>query len=109
MTRWIAALLVTVSLAGASQAYAQDAVPGPGLVEASFIPGGGVFFTEGKDTQEPSFGNYDLGGAIAVNFTRYLGVEGEVSGALGVSQDLELGGLTADRTTPHILNYSGNL
>ena len=109
MTRWIAVLLATIGVIGTSQAYAQEAAPGPGLVEVSIIPGGGVFFTEGKDTQEPSFGNYDLGGAVAVNFNRYIGVEGEVSGALGLSQDLQFGGLTADRKTPNILNYSGNV
>ena len=38
-----------------------------------------TFFTEGKDTQGPSFGNYDLGGSVAVNFNRYVGVEGEVA------------------------------
>lgn len=109
MTRWIAVLLAVVVLLGTSQAYAQETEPGPGLVEASIIPGGFVFFTENTDTQEPSFGNYDLGGAVAVNFNRYVGVEGEVSGALGVSQNLQFGGLTADRKTPHMLNYSGNV
>ena len=50
-----------------------------------------------------------MGGAVAVNFNRYVGVEGEVSGALGVTQNLQFGSITADRTTPHLLNYSGNL
>jgi hypothetical protein len=109
MTRWIAVLLALVSLAGAGQAYAQEAEPGPGLVEISIIPGGFVFFTEDTDTDEPSFGNYDLGGAVAVNFSRYVGVEGEVSGAVGVSQNLQFGGVTADRTPPHFLNYTGNV
>jgi hypothetical protein len=79
------------------------------VVEATIIPGGGTFFTEGKDTQGPSFGNYDLGGSVTVNFTRYVGVEGEVSGSLGVSQSLDFNGQTADIKTPHLLNYSGNL
>lgn len=109
MTRWIAALFALASLTGASQADAQEIAPGPGRVEVSVIPGGFVFFTEDTDTQEPSFGNYDLGGAVAVNFSRYVGVEGEVSGALGFSQDLQLAGLSVDQKTPHILNYSGNL
>jgi hypothetical protein len=109
MTRWIAALIAAVALTGTGQASAQETVAGPGRVEVSVIPGGFVFFTEGADTQEPSFGNYDLGGAVAVNFNRYVGVEGEVSGALGVSQDLQFGGLSADRTTPNILNYGGNV
>jgi hypothetical protein len=111
MTRWIAVLLVAlIGLVGASQASAQEpTTPGPGRVEVSIIPAGGVFFTENTKTNEPSFGNYDLGGALAVNVNRYVGFEAEVSGAFGVSQGLEFAGLTTDRKTPHMLNYSGNL
>src|SRR2546428_12982089 len=106
MTRWIAALLVAVGLVGARQAYAQDVVPGPGAVVVTIIPGGATFFTEGKDTKGPSFGNYDLGAGVEVNFNRYVGVEGEVSGALGISQDLPIGGGRANLKTPHPLNHS---
>jgi len=111
MTRWIAVLLVAATgfIAGSSRAYAQEVSSGPGRVEVSIIPAGGVFFTERTETGEPSFGNYDLGGAVAVNFNRYVGVEGEVSGALGISQDFQFGGITANRKTPDILNYSGNV
>lgn len=109
MTRFIAALLVVGSVIGTSQAYAQEAGPGPGLVEVSIIPGGGLFFTESKDTQEPSFGNYDLGGALTVNFSRYVGIEGEVAGAIGISQDLQLGAFASKTKTPNLLNYSGNI
>lgn len=109
MTRWIAALIAAVGLVGAGQAYAQEAARGPGVVEVTVIPGGATFFTEGKDTHGPSFGNYDLGAGVAVNFNRYVGVEGEVSGALGISQDLQFGGSTSSVKTPNLLNYSGNL
>src|SRR5438874_2464415 len=109
MTRWIAILLAVVGLVGTGTAYAQEAAPGPGVVEVTIIPGGGTFFTQGKTTQGPSFGNYGLGAGVSVNFNRYVGVEGEVSGALGISQNLQFAGLTANQTTPHILNYSGNL
>jgi|KBSSwiStaDraftv2_1062776.scaffolds.fasta_scaffold164843_2 hypothetical protein len=110
MTRWIAVLLVAgVGIVGSNRADAQEAAPGPGRVEVSIIPAGGVFFTERTETNEPSFGNYDLGGAVAVNFNRYVGVEGEVSGALGIAQDLQFGGLTSNLKTPDILNYSGNV
>jgi hypothetical protein len=109
MTRWIAVLLAVTGLVGTTQAYAQEATPGPGRVEVSIIPAGGVFFTERTETQEPSFGNYDLGGAVAVNFNRFVGVEGEVSGALGITQDLQFGGSTSNLKTPDILNYSGNV
>ena len=67
-------------------------MPGPGAVVVTIIPGGGTFFTEGKDTNGPSFGNYDLGAGVTVNINRYVGIEGEVSGALGVSQNLQIGG-----------------
>jgi len=109
MKRSIAVLLAVMSLAGARSALAQESAPGPSRVVVTIIPAGGMFFTEGKDTNGPSFGNYDLGAGVAVNFNRYVGVEGEVSGALGISQNLQFAGLTANQTTPHILNYSGNL
>jgi Outer membrane protein beta-barrel domain len=110
MTRWIAVLLVvTAGFLGTSRASAQEISPGPGRVEISFIPAGGVFFTEETDSQQPSFGAYDLGAAFALNFNRYVGVEGEVSGALGITQDLDFGAVTLNRKTPHILNYSGNV
>ena len=110
MKRWIAVLAVAVAgFVGSSRASAQEVAPGPGRVEVSIIPAGGVFFTERTETNEPSFGNYDLGGAVAVNFNRFVGVEGEVSGALGIAQDLQFGGLTSNLRTPNILNYSGNV
>src|SRR5262245_32498671 len=109
MKRWIAAAAAVIGLAGASQVYAQDVTPGEGVVVVTVIPGGATFFTEGKTTKGPSFGNYDLGAGVEVNFNRYIGVEGEVSGALGITQDLQLVGSTANAKTPNLLNYSGNL
>jgi hypothetical protein len=114
MTIRTALLTAFIALMGSSQAFAQTPESslgsGPGKVEVSIIPGGGIFFTEGKDTQSPSFGNYDLGGSVTVNFNRYVGVEGEVSGGLGVSQSLDFSGVTqADTKTPHLVNYTGNL
>jgi len=109
MNRWIAIITAAAGIAGAGQAYAQDVTPGPGAVVVTVIPGGATFFTEGKDTKGPSFGNYDLGAAVTYNINRYVGVEGEISGALGVAQDLQLTGGTANLKTPNLLNYSGNL
>ena len=110
MTRWMTAAAIAVAMAGGSQALAQEAVPGPGSVVVTVIPGGATFFTENKNTHRPGFGNYGLGASVDVNFTRWLGVEGEVSGALGVTQDLQTSGVTtADVKTPNLLNYSGNL
>ncbi len=109
MTRWLTVLVAVVGLVGVGQAQAQDARPGPGTFEVTIIPGGATFFTEGKDALGPSFGNYDVGGAFTYNINRYLGVEGEASVALGISQSLDFGGLTLDDRTPHMLNYSGNV
>ena len=110
MTRWFAVLAV-VAFLGASRAQAQSlqAGPGPGTVEVTIIPGGATFFTEASDTDGPSFGNYDLGGSVTYNFNRFVGVEGEVSGLLGVSQSLDFAAGSLDATTPHFLNYSGNV
>ena len=108
MTRWIAALFAVVALGVAQQAQAQDAVPGPGAVVVTVIPAGGTFFTKGKTTG-PSFANYDLGGSVEAHFNRYVSVEGEVSGAIGVTQDVEFTNGTLNLRTPNLLNYSGNL
>jgi Outer membrane protein beta-barrel domain len=109
MTRWIALMLIAIGFAGTSTAYAQEAVPGPGAVVVTIIPGGTTFFTEGKETSEPSFNNYGLGGSVEVNFNRYLGVEGEVTGGLGITQDLHFTGATSNVKTPNLLNFSGNV
>ena len=109
MTRWIAGVVVAVGLLGTGQAYAQDTAAGPGRVVVTIIPGGATFFTEGKDTKGPSFGNYNLGAGVTVNFNRFVGVEGEVSGALGITQDLTFTSGTSNLKTPNLLNYSGNL
>ena len=70
--------VAVAAVSGATQAFAQDAAPGPGAVVITIIPGGATFFTEAKDNpQAPSFGNYDLGGAVAVNFNRFLGSRGK--------------------------------
>jgi hypothetical protein len=110
MTRWIAVLLAAVAVSGATEVFAQDVAPGPGAVVITIIPGGATFFTEASDNPSaPSFGNYDVGGAVAVTINRFLAVEGEVSGAIGVSQTMQVGTFTVDDKSPNLLNYSGNL
>ena len=110
MTRWIAVLLAVAAVSGATRASAQESAPGPGKVVITIIPGGATFFTEASDNpQAPSFGNYDLGGAAAIHFNRFLAVEGELSGAIGVSQSMQVGTFAFDGKSPHLLNYSGNL
>ena len=110
MKRTIALLFAVISVAGSTAASAQESSgPGPGRVVVSIIPAGGMFFTEAKDTGAPSFGNYDLGGAVTFNVNRYVGIEAEVNGALGVSQDLQFATIDFERTSPHLLNYNANL
>jgi hypothetical protein len=109
MKRVIVIALAAVVGLGVSRAQAQEAAPGPSPVVVTIIPGGGTFFTDGKDADVPGFGNYDLGAGVTYNFNRYLGVEGEVSGALGVSQDLQFGGGVSNVKSPNLLNYAANL
>lgn len=110
MTRAIAILVAATSVLGATHAYAQESTAaGPSAVVVTVIPGGATFFTTGNEAKGPSFGNYDLGGAVTVNINRFVGVEGEVSGALGITQDLEFVNGTSNTKTPNLLNYSGNL
>lgn len=110
MHRFIAVLLTVAAFGAATPVFAQDMAPGPGKVVITIIPGGATFFTEADGNPDgASFGNYELGGAVAVNFNRYVGVEGEVSGGIGVSQLIELGSSTFDGRSPNLLNYSGNL
>jgi hypothetical protein len=108
MSRWIAGFIVVSSIVITGSAQAQESTPGPGKVEMTIVPGGATFFT--SKAPAPSFGNYDLGGAVAYNFTRMVGVEGELGGSLGIRQNLAmLGGLTTKEKTPNMLSYSGNV
>jgi hypothetical protein len=108
MARWVSVFVVVLSLAAVDRAFAQDTTPGPGRAEITLIPGGGFLFLENEDASAPSFGNYQLGGAVAYNFNRFIAVEGEVGTSLGISQSLDFGYSNSVRT-PDILTYSGNL
>jgi hypothetical protein len=108
MKRSIAVSIMALSFAATGTAYAQETAPGPAKAEVTIIPAGGTFFR--AKGAEPKFGNYDLGGAFAYNFTRVVGVEGEVGGSLGVRQNLQdLTGSTINEKTPNMLSYTGNL
>jgi len=110
MKRMIAVIAAVIGTFSATGARAQDIVSGPGTVVVTIVPAGGTFFTEGKDTKGPSFGNYGVGAAVGVNFNRYVGVEAEVNGALGITQNLQFaGGGVSNLRTPNLLGYSGNL
>lgn len=106
----IAGLVVGLSVvAAAGNAYAQEGSPGPGKVEVTIIPAGWRFFQ--AHDNGPGFDNYDVGGAFAYNFTRMFGVEGEVGGSFGLTQDLDLRvpNTTIHETSPNMLSYVGNV
>jgi opacity protein-like surface antigen len=107
MKRAIALATLALSLVGAQTAFAQDDRVGPGRLEITLIPAGATFFTE--KSAAPSFGNYDVGGSVAYNFNRIVGIEGEVGGTLGITQTLQFGALNGSIKTPHMANYSANL
>jgi hypothetical protein len=102
----IAFLIATTSLMG-THSHAQEVSAGPGTAEVTLIPGGGMFFV--SSNTESSFGNYWLGGAFTYNIARYVGVEGEVGGTLGITQNLAFGGVTSSQKTPNTLGYTGNV
>jgi opacity protein-like surface antigen len=82
-------------------------VDGPGLVEATYIPAGAAYFT--SQGASPSFGNYGFGTAVTVNFTRYIGVEGELGAMIATNSSLQFGDLNHDVKSPNMLSYTGNL
>ena len=109
MKQWIASVVTVISLVGASPALAQESHHGAGAVIVTVIPASGTFFTEGKDTKAPSFGNYGAGASAEVRVSRYVGIEGEVIGAFGVTQNLDFTSGTVNQKTPNLLNYNGNV
>lgn len=100
---WIGALLLAASV----PAGAQEVSNGPGKLEVTLMPAGGTFFVSKGDS--PDFGNYSYGGALTFNINRFVGIEGEVTGSAGVTQDLELAGGVANLKTPNLLSYTGNV
>jgi hypothetical protein len=109
MKRTFATLLLGFGVLGSAPAFAQEAPSPAGRVEVTLIPAGGTFFVKGSNTGEPSFGNYNLGGSVTFNVNRYIGIEGEVGGSLGVSQSLQFPAFQRNVSSPNLVQYSGNL
>jgi opacity protein-like surface antigen len=108
MKQWIPVCCAVLLVAAADRSSAQEVLAVPAPVEITVIPGGGVVFLESADAAAPSFGSYQLGAAVAYNVNRFIGIEGEVGGSLGVSQSLDFG-YTDDVRTPDMLTYTGNV
>ena len=107
MFRSAAVLIALFLVGGVDSAHAQETAPGPGIVEVTVIPGGATFFT--NSGVGSSFGNYNLGGALTYNINRVVGIEGEVSSSIGISQNLTDGGFRGTQRTPDTLTYTGNV
>jgi len=104
----VLALFVAAIPLLAVPAFAQEHGAGPGTVELTVIPGGGLFFVGGDS--ESRFRNYDVGGSLALNINRYIGVEGNGSIALGVyHQKLSVSGVAMSEAPPNVVDYSGNV
>ena len=108
MKRLLVLAFVLALFAFMHPAFAQEGPAGAGRTEITFIPVGALMFTENTDASAPSFGNYQLGAGVTYNINRFLGVEGEVSSSIGISQSLDFGYSSSVRT-PDVLTYSGNL
>jgi hypothetical protein len=103
---WVTLLVIAM----AGSAAAQEIGAGAGRVEIGAFPGGGMFFTQSNDGNAPDFGNYALGGTFAYNVNRWVGVEGDGGGSLGVHQEFRLGQTQfRDQRSPNTWMYSGNV
>jgi hypothetical protein len=109
MTRNTLALLVAFAL-GAGSAYGQEGTAGAGRFEVGAFPGGAIFFTESGNGTEPNFGNYALGGSLTFNLNRYVGVEGEGGGTVGIRQNFTAAETPfVNQRTPGMWMYHGNV
>ena len=107
MSEKITALVVTGILFSVGAAYAQEATPGPGLVEVTYIPAGAAYIAS-KDAS-PSFGNYGFGTAVTFNINQYVGIEGELAAMIATTSSLQFGDLNQNIKSPNMLGYTGNV
>ena len=75
-------------------------------VDVTLYPSGHMIATEGKVEGQPGFRNNAPTAGVAVNLSSYFAIEGEFTGAFGVTQDLSALG---SGKTPSMIGYSGNL
>lgn len=100
-------VLATLLIVGS--AYGQEPGAGAGRFEISAFPSGGMFFTPSSNGNEPDFGNYALGASFGVNLNRWIGIEGEGGGTIGVRQNFDVGSTTfTNQRTPNTWSYIGS-
>jgi hypothetical protein len=103
------AVVATLIVAGRVSAQESTARPRAGSVVVAVIPGGATFFTQSDSGKEPGFTNYAPAGDVEFYFGRYVSVEGELGGGIGVPQQLQSAAGPLHRTPPGLLTYSGNV
>ena len=91
-------IVLAAAAFGVGTAYAQEGGAGAGRVEIGAFPGGGMFFTQSTNGNEPNFGNYALGGSVTLNLNRWIGIEGEGGGSVGLHQTFSVAGNTFTET-----------
>ena len=104
MRKLIVVPVAAFMIVSAGRAHAQDVAPGPGVVEATIIPGGVGYIASMNGS--PSFGNYGFGFATTYNINRYIGVEGELAALLATTSGLQFGDLNSHTKAPNFLNYN---
>jgi hypothetical protein len=75
-------------------------------VEVTFYPSAHLLAVGGPTAAQPGFRENAPTAAVAVNLSAYFAVEGELSGALGVTQNL---GALGRWKTPSMLGFNGNI
>src|SRR5688572_23648929 len=104
---FIALLLAAPFLTGT--AFGQER-PGAGRFEVGAFPVGGVFFTGSSSEAEPAFANFALGTTLTFNVNRWIGVEGEVGNAIGLTQNLRFQDtILPEQQSPCLYAYNGNV
>ena len=101
---------VIAAIIAMGTASAQERLVGAGRVEIGAFPGGGIFFGKGADDNVPNFGNYALGTAVTVNLNKWIGIEGEIGGGIGIRQNMNFNAATlTHQKTPNMLAFNGNV
>jgi hypothetical protein len=99
--RHVGSFVVAATIAGSATAHAQTP-----RIDMAFYPVGHLVATAGDAAGQPEFRNLAPAAAVGVNLSSFFAVEGEVSAALGVTQ--QLNGLGRAKS-PTMIGYSGNL
>src|SRR5262245_28342812 len=103
-------VLLAAMVFGVGTAYAQETGAGAGRIEIGAFPGGGMFFTQSTNGNEPDFGNYALGASFTVNVNRWIGFEGEAGVTIGIHQNFNVGQESfTDQRSPGMWAYNGNV